>query len=822
MRHCLWKTFLCGTVGLGISVSAATLAIPVAAEGKILPEPYLHYDMSVEDGRVIDVSEGGHDGTLINPETAEVVSDSTIADDYVLKFPGGDPSSNAYIQIPSGLLKDKTSITITAVVNCAHLAANEQIFCFGPDTAKYVLLSCGEGGDQLKLESKIDGDDAKKTPIHDPNMKAPKDGWAMVTSVFNGNAMSLYLNETLVGTKQSVCSLKDIVGDEACNYYIGKSVWGDPLFSGMIADFRIYDGELTSEQIGSLIDELGFNDLLEFESISPVTEYTGKGIKLPSVLPSGAPISWTSSSERIDLKNMTPDEFDSDYAWAAVTRPESGSEKIVLTAKATVSGSEKTKDFEIEIEASEALYEDPLYDGAADPMLVYNREKKQWWMFYTQRRATMVEGNETVEWVHGTNIGVAVSDDGANSFSYSAEYTKKLSETLNLEKYLDEYPSEGRDTLWAPEIVYNEGKYHMYVSYIAGVPTVYSREAYIEHFESDDLLNWRHVKQLDLGSDRVIDSCVQKIGDKFAMWFKNEKHDGGQCTYVTYSDNLYDWSTPTLAYGPDPWHEGANVFYWKDKYWMLVDEDCIFALVSDDGVNWVKDREDLYDPTHPEDHSYQFGKVVGANHCDVVVQDGEAYMLYFVHPNNTKKTEVKMARLQIDENGHMFVDPEEKPEYVLHAPEVTYMALKSYPHKQLYQAGEVLDLTGMKFSVEFADGMGDTLTAADLEEYGITVDVADRPLTAEDTAVVLTSKNGATISFEIRVEDENTKPPEDSGDSSTSDGSGQTSGSSSSGVSAEGGCGSALSVGACLSGIVLAAGAAIAVIRRGRKDETGR
>src|SRR5215831_12042126 len=31
------------------------------------------------------------------------------------------------------------------------------------------------------------------------------------------------------------------------------------------------------------------------------------------------------------------------------------------------------------------LFRDPIFDGAADPVVVYNREKKQWWMFYTQR-----------------------------------------------------------------------------------------------------------------------------------------------------------------------------------------------------------------------------------------------------------------------------------------------------------------------------------------------------------------------------------------------------------------------------------------------------
>lgn len=55
------------------------------------------------------------------------------------------------------------------------------------------------------------------------------------------------------------------------------------------------------------------------------------------------------------------------------------------------------------------LYRDPVFDGAADPVLVWNPRKLVWWMFYTQRRAKIdVPG---VEWCHGTEIGVAESRD---------------------------------------------------------------------------------------------------------------------------------------------------------------------------------------------------------------------------------------------------------------------------------------------------------------------------------------------------------------------------------------------------------------------------
>jgi hypothetical protein len=67
---------------------------------------------------------------------------------------------------------------------------------------------------------------------------------------------------------------------------------------------------------------------------------------------------------------------------------------------------------------SAPIYRDALWGGASDPVLI-RREgtaPAEWWMFYTQRRASF-EG-EGVEWVHGSRIGIAVSHDGGASWVY--------------------------------------------------------------------------------------------------------------------------------------------------------------------------------------------------------------------------------------------------------------------------------------------------------------------------------------------------------------------------------------------------------------------
>jgi hypothetical protein len=42
--------------------------------------------------------------------------------------------------------------------------------------------------------------------------------------------------------------------------------------------------------------------------------------------------------------------------------------------------------------AAKPLFRDPVYDGAADPTVIYNRVEKKWFMFYTNRRASLTNG----------------------------------------------------------------------------------------------------------------------------------------------------------------------------------------------------------------------------------------------------------------------------------------------------------------------------------------------------------------------------------------------------------------------------------------------
>ncbi|THF75239.1 glycoside hydrolase family protein [Cohnella fermenti] len=295
------------------------------------------------------------------------------------------------------------------------------------------------------------------------------------------------------------------------------------------------------------------------------------------------------------------------------------------------------------------LYRDPIHDGATDPTLIYNRQERQWWMVYTSRRAS-AEG-PGVAWVHGSDLGVASSPDGGRTWTYRG--------TLSGLEF-----EWGRNTFWAPEIVYREGVYHMYVSYIQGVPTAWVGSRTILHYSSPDLLAWKLEGPLKLSSDRVIDACIfEKPAGGFRMWYKDEANNS--FTYAADSDDLYEWKPigPALTHRA---HEGPNVFRFHDSYWMIVDEwsgQGVFR--SDDLEHWTPAGHILAASGKREDDA-GFG-----HHADVVVVGDEAYIFYFTHPGRAarggagqdgreqRRSSVQAARLRV-RDGELICDRDEE------------------------------------------------------------------------------------------------------------------------------------------------------------------
>lgn len=268
--------------------------------------------------------------------------------------------------------------------------------------------------------------------------------------------------------------------------------------------------------------------------------------------------------------------------------------------------------FEVEGKpAPKPLFRDPIYDGAADPVLVWDRTGKKWLMFYTNRRAN-VPKLSNVEWVHATRIGIAASDDGGATWRYKA--------TAEIPYGKADY------THWAPEIIFDRDVYHMYLSIVPGTFQDWNAPREIVHLTSKDLKKWNYQSTLRLNSDRVIDPTVIQLPDmSWRMWFKNERGEGGSIYYADSAD-LYHWTSKGVALLGSQ-GEGPKAFQWEGRYWLVIDAWKGFAVYrSNDCLNW-KGQEDrlLEQPgTLPTDRTK-------GNHADVVVSEGRAYLFYFTH-----------------------------------------------------------------------------------------------------------------------------------------------------------------------------------------------
>jgi beta-xylosidase len=219
-----------------------------------------------------------------------------------------------------------------------------------------------------------------------------------------------------------------------------------------------------------------------------------------------------------------------------------------------------------------------------------------------------------VKWVHGTRIGIAESKDGRT-------WTYKDTANIN-------YRPDADYTFWAPDVIENNGSYHMYLTYVPGIFTNWNHPRNVVHLTSKDLLNWKWESNLKLVNDKVIDACVFQLPDKtWRMWYNNEK-DGKSIWYADSKD-LYNWIDKGKAI--DARGEGPKVFKWKDKYWMIVDVwKGMDIYHSDDLLNWKRQASRILE-------TGGIGKDDGAigGHCDVVVKNNKAYVFYFTHPGRT-------------------------------------------------------------------------------------------------------------------------------------------------------------------------------------------
>ena len=284
------------------------------------------------------------------------------------------------------------------------------------------------------------------------------------------------------------------------------------------------------------------------------------------------------------------------------------------------------------------LYRDPPFDAPTDPVLCFNAETKKWFMYYTARRATATNA-PGVSWVHGSNIGMAESTDGGATWSYRG--------TADIPYGKDEHPNDY--TYWAPEVIWANDSYQMFVSYVPGIFNDWNHPRQIVHLTSHDGIKWDTIGPVDLKSDKVIDRCVMQVpGRAWRMWYKDERARRSLC--YADSPDLVHWE-PKGNCVTNFNGEGPKVFHWKDRYWLIADcwRNGMRVWSSDDCLDWKLQEERLL-----------------GSHGDVVVSGNRAWWFYFTEKG--RRAAIDVVELSVTDEKLVPGDPS-KPTYIDLKPE---------------------------------------------------------------------------------------------------------------------------------------------------------
>jgi GH43 family beta-xylosidase len=298
--------------------------------------------------------------------------------------------------------------------------------------------------------------------------------------------------------------------------------------------------------------------------------------------------------------------------------------------------------------APKPLFRDPVFDGAADPTVIYSGAQGRWYMFYTNRRAKL-PGAKGVEWVHGTRIGMAESLDAGVTWRYVGE--------ANID--LPAGSGGSSSTHWAPDVVRDDmGIFHLFLTVVPGVFEDRNHPRAIFHLKSKDLRNWGDAHVVPLPTERAIDAGVARRPDGgWRMYYNNETDN--KAIWYADSPDLETWTDRGRLIA-DQAGEGPKPFHWRGKWWLITDVWSGLAVYrSDDGAQWTRQARNLLEaPGKGADDQ------VKGQHADVVVSNGRAWLFYFTE---TRRSSIQVVELS-ETNGRLDADRDSPTRVALRSP----------------------------------------------------------------------------------------------------------------------------------------------------------
>jgi hypothetical protein len=207
-------------------------------------DQYLTHYWPIDYGTMLDQKGSAH---MTQGNFISFIEDRFGCPNSALALNGG------WTQVPSGIYFDASEFTITVWVYPMNIGYMSRLIDFGNGQALDNII--------LRLDSgSANGVPALKIYNGSSNLGTSQSTrvlknqtWSLLTAIFDGNRMLLYINSTLRGRFNSSYSLPSIA---RTNCYIGKGYIeaGNGFSSSYIDDLRFYNKSLTQSEIMELMN----------------------------------------------------------------------------------------------------------------------------------------------------------------------------------------------------------------------------------------------------------------------------------------------------------------------------------------------------------------------------------------------------------------------------------------------------------------------------------------------------------------------------------------------------------------------------------------
>jgi len=195
------------------------------------------------DDRAVDSSGNAHDATL---SQGAVFAPGKKGSAVSLNGTAG-----CYVSLPTGFLSGVADFTLAFWVYLNSAQTWARLIDFGTGTDQYMYLTPRANRGGVRFTMSLNSAPGEES-IEGPN-PLPTRQWLHVAVTLSGSTATLYVDGVVAGTNNSMLYAPFRLGNTDKNY-IGRSQFAaDPYLDGLIDDFRIYWGALTSEEIAALV-----------------------------------------------------------------------------------------------------------------------------------------------------------------------------------------------------------------------------------------------------------------------------------------------------------------------------------------------------------------------------------------------------------------------------------------------------------------------------------------------------------------------------------------------------------------------------------------